>query len=113
MGRNDYVQARKQYVDEVRRSFQQQEEPDEFEDELQETGSASFFKVRLLISVCIFVAFLLCDRTGSRFYHYTTDEIISMMQEEPFQAQLESIRETWNTVTNKVRKDSNEKTSAK
>ena len=101
MGRNNYVQARKQYVDEVRRSFRQQEDTDEFEDELPEAGSASFFKVRLLISVCIFAAFLLCDRTGSRFYNYSTDEIISMLQEEPFQPQFESIREAWNTITSK------------
>lgn len=102
MGRNqDYVHARKQYVDEVRRSFHQQEEADDCQDELPEAGSASFFKVRLLISVCIFAAFLLCDRTGSRFYNYSTDEIVSMLQNSPYQEQIDSIRETWNTITRK------------
>lgn len=102
MGKNhDYVHARKQYVDEVRRSFQRQEEQDDDQDDLQEAGNASFFQVRLLISVCIFAAFLLCDRTGSRFYHYSTDEIVSMLQDSPYQEQIDSIRETWNTITNK------------
>ncbi len=102
MGRNDYVHARKQYVDEVRRSFRLQEEPDDYEeDELSKEGGASFFKVRLLISICIFAAFLLCDRTGSRFYSYSTDEIISMLQEEPFESQLKSFREAWNAIASK------------
>lgn len=94
---NDYAQARKQYVEEVRQSFNQVQ-PDEYEQEPVSTA-ATFFKVRLLIAVCIFAAFVLCDRTGSRFYHYTTDEIVSMLQQERFQTQLDSIREAWNSLT--------------
>ncbi len=94
---NDYAQARKQYVEEVRRSFQHAQ-PDEYEEELQ-TGTASFFKVRLLIAVCIFAAFVLCDRTGSRFYNYTTKEVVSMLKQERFQTQLDAIREAWNSLS--------------
>lgn len=95
---NDYAQARKQYVEEARRSFGQAGQ-DKYDDEPDGVGTASFFKVRLLISVCIFAAFVLCDRTGSRFYNYSTDEIVSMLQKEQFQSQLASIREAWNTLT--------------
>lgn len=101
MGRNDYAQARKQYVEEVRRSFRQ-EEDDDFQDELSGgTDSTAFFKLRILIAVCIFAAFILCDRTGSSFYNYSTDEIISMLQEQQLQPQLDSIREAWNTIAKK------------
>ena len=86
---NDYAQARKQYVEEVRRSFQH----------ALQTGTASFFKVRLLIAVCIFAAFVLCDRTGSRFYNYTTKEVVSMLKQERFQTQLDAIREAWNSLS--------------
>ncbi len=93
---NDYAQARKQYVEEVRRSFHQVQ-PDEYEEE-PAAGTLSFFKVRFLIAVCIFAAFVLCDRTGSRFYNYTTKEVLSMLQQERFQTQLDAIREAWNTL---------------
>lgn len=94
---NDYAQARKRYVEEVRRSFNHAE-PDEYQDESGEV-TESFFKVRLLIAVCIFGALVLCDRTGSRFYNYTTDEVIEKLQQEQFQAQLDSIREAWSELT--------------
>ncbi len=94
---NDYAQARKQYVEEVRRSFNHAQ-ADTFEDEPASGSTASFFKVRLLIAVFIFAAFVLCDRTGSKFYNYTTDEILSMLQQEKFQSQLDSIREAWNSL---------------
>ncbi|MDE7311587.1 MAG: hypothetical protein K2N87_08245 [Eubacterium sp.] len=95
---NDYARARKQYVEEVRQSFNHVQ-PDEYEEEAG-AGTASFFKVRLLIAVCIFAAFVLCDRTGSRFYNYTTKEIVSMLEKEQFQSQLDSIREAWHSLTN-------------
>ncbi len=96
---NDYAQARKQYVEEVRRSFNHAR-PEEYQEE-PEAGTASFFKVRLLIAVCIFAAFVLCDRTGSRFYDYSTEEIVSMLRQERFQSQLDSIREAWNSLRSK------------
>lgn len=96
---NDYAQARKQYVEEVRSSFQHAEQ-DEYEME-PEAGAVSFWKVRLLIAVCIFAAFVLCDQTGSRFYHYTTDEIVEMLTEDKFQPQLDSIREAWSSLKEK------------
>lgn len=93
---NDYAQARKQYVEEVRRSFGHAQA--EYEEE-PPAGAASFFKLRLLAAVCIFTAFVLCDRTGNRFYNYTTDEIAAMLQKDQFQAQLKTIREAWSTFT--------------
>ncbi len=94
---NEYAQARKQYVEEVRRSFNHAQ-PDEYEAEPQ-AGTTSFFKVRLLIAVCIFAAFVLCDRTGSRFYNYTTKEVVSMLKQERFQSHLDAIREAWNSLS--------------
>ncbi len=93
---NEYAQARKRYVEEVRRSFNHAQ-PDEYEEE-PPAGAVSFFKVRLLIAVCIFAAFVLCDRTGSRFYNYTTQEVVELLQQEKFQTQLDSIREAWKSL---------------
>ena len=56
---NDYAQARKQYVEEVRQSFKHVQ-PEEYEED-PGAGTASFFKVRFLIAVCIFAA---CFVTG-------------------------------------------------
>lgn len=94
---NDYAQARKQYVEEVRRSFDHAG-TEEYQEETG-AGAASFLKVRLLIAACIFAAFVLCDRTGSRFYNYTADEVVSMLQQERFQPQLDAIREAWHSFT--------------
>ncbi len=95
----DYAQARKQYVEEVRRSFGQ-EDRDLYEADRQ-PASMSFFKLRLMIAACIFAAFVLCDRTGSQFYHYTTGELVSMIQKEQFQTQLDAIRQAWSVLTEK------------
>lgn len=102
MSGNDYAQARKQYVEEARRSFGRMQEDDYETEEL--SGGASFLKVRLLIAVCIFAAYVLCDRTGSRFYQYTTEEVVSMLREERFQSQLDSIREAWTEMSGQTRK---------
>ncbi len=93
------AQARKQYVEAARRSFG---EPEYEEDEIgQEAGGMIFIKLRLLAAVFLFAAFVLCDRTGSRFYTYTTQEIISMLQEEQFEPQVESLRQAWNEMQEK------------
>lgn len=99
MSGNEYAQARKQYVEEVRRSFLHNTREDDYEERESDSGSASFWKIRLLIAVCIFAAFVLCDRTGSSFYNYTTDEVVSMLRKEQFQSQLDSIREAWTAIT--------------
>lgn len=93
------AQARKQYVEKIRRSFEEQE----FEEEEPEplAGSIVFIKLRLLAAVFIFAAFILCDRTGSKFYTYTTQEIVSMLQEQQFEPQVESLRQAWNTMQGK------------
>ncbi|MCI9611998.1 MAG: hypothetical protein HFH33_08240 [Eubacterium sp.] len=104
---NDYAQARKQYVEEVRQSFKHVQ-PEEYEED-PGAGTASFFKVRFLIAVCIFAAFVLCDRTGSRFYNYTTKEIVSMLEKEQFQSQLDSIREAWHSLTEEKDRQEKEK----
>ncbi len=98
---NDYAQARKQYVEDARRSFDEQEEYDGYNgyESKTETRAMSFLKLRLLIAVCIFAAFVLCDQTGNRFYNYTTDEIVEKIKEERFQSQLDSIREAWSAIT--------------
>jgi len=94
---DQYAKARKEYVENARRSFGDSIE-DDYGDE-PAAGSSAFLKVRLMISVCIFAAFVLCDRTGSRFYDYTTTEIRALIEDNRFGAQLDSVREVWSSLT--------------
>ena len=73
------VNARKEYIRSVRKSFDSPKRQYEFEkesDQKGETGdSFSFFKVRLLLAGFIFAAYILCDKTGTKFYQFSTKEI--------------------------------------
>lgn len=78
------VDARRDYIQKIRKSFDSPERNYEWErgDETQgEAGSFSFFKLRLLIAVFIFAAYILCDQTGSMFYHYSTRDIAEKIEE--------------------------------
>lgn len=71
--------ARKAYIQSVRQSFDEPNRKYEWETDSLTKGEAeegfSFFKVRLLIAVFIFAAYVLCDQTNTLFYQYSTDEV--------------------------------------
>lgn len=73
------VNARKAYIQNVRKSFDVQNRKYEFEKEPVTKGEAeegfSFFKVRLLIAVLLFAGYVFCDRTNTDIYHFSTKEI--------------------------------------
>ncbi|MBO5303558.1 MAG: hypothetical protein J6A92_05865 [Lachnospiraceae bacterium] len=78
--------ARKAYIQNVRRSFDDPQRKYEWEYNTDTKGEAdtdsfSFFKVRLLIAVCIFAAYVLCDKTNTLFYQYSTKEVAEKIAE--------------------------------
>lgn len=79
------VNTRKAYVQSVRKSFDTPNHKYEWEGISDTKGEAadcfSFFKVRLLIAVFIFVAYILCDQTNTMFYQYSTEEIAEKIAE--------------------------------
>ncbi len=84
--RMEDVNARKAYIQKVRKSFDSPNRNYEFEKESVTKGEAadgfSFFKVRLLIAVFIFAAYVLCDQTNTGFYHYSTKEVAEKIAQD-------------------------------
>lgn len=80
------VDARKDYIQKVRRSFDAADRKYEFERDTDTKGEGndafSFFKVRLLIAVFIFAAYVLCDKTNTMFYQYSTDDVAEKIAQE-------------------------------
>ena len=97
----DYVEQRRRYVQEVRHSFadnpssrkpaayiNQQELQKE---EIDTVGTAVFWKVKVILSVMLFAAFVLCDRTGMDLFRYTPKMIVDQIQKNdtiPFEKDL-------------------------
>lgn len=79
------VNARKAYIQSVRKSFDSPDRKYEWEDisdtKGEATDSFSLFKVRILIAVFIFTAYILCDQTNTMFYHYSTTEVAEKIAE--------------------------------
>lgn len=73
------VNARKDYIQKVRKSFDAPDRRYEFEREPVTKGEAeesfSFLKVRLLLAVLLFAGYVFCDRTNTDIYRFSTKEI--------------------------------------
>lgn len=77
--RMEDVNARKAYIQNVRKSFDSTDRKYEFERESNITrdteGGFSFFKVRLCIAVIIFGVYIFCDKTNTAVYHVSMKDI--------------------------------------
>lgn len=82
--RKEDVNQRKEYVQRIRSSFEDNQYA-RWETEEDKKGevpeSFSFFKVRLLLAVFIFTAYVLCDQTGTKFYQFSTKDIAEKIEE--------------------------------
>ena len=92
---NDYANARKQYVADVRRSFNQNEDGPYEEAGYTAPAGSTAFKIRFFIALCLFGLFVFCDRTGSRIYRYSTGELVQILQKDSFSSVQKQIQETW------------------
>lgn len=82
--RREDVENRKKYIQKIRSSFEDKpyarwESDEETKGEAQD--GFSFFKVRLLLAVFIFTAYVLCDQTGTKFYQFSTKDIAEKIEE--------------------------------
>lgn len=96
------VEARRSYIKSVRDSFEDKEKQGRYdahtaggsravrlreqgrtEEEADPAlaGSGSMFRVRLLLSVFLFAAFVFCDKTGEKLVTLTTEEIYEKLSQ--------------------------------
>lgn len=90
---DNYVENRRKYVAEVRKSFSDSEErspssnryrfenEDEMDMEKKAEGIGAGIKMRLILSVMLFAAFLLCDLTNTSFGGFSSQEILDKIEE--------------------------------
>lgn len=107
---DEYVEQRRRYVQEVRNSFADTDtkkqkksgglyagsEWEREEEELDMVGSSAIWKVKLILSVMLFAAFVLCDRTGTKLFSMETDTILEKLSQN--QKLPEKVEETLKSV---------------
>lgn len=79
----EHVERRRNYVQDIRKSFDTPKSGNPREKRAETAEGAnrySFIKVRLLIALFIFAAFVLCDQTNTLFYSHTTTDIIKKIE---------------------------------
>ncbi len=91
---DEYLEQRKRYIQEVRDSFSQNDNGYhatytrlragaelERDTEPEDTvGSSSVWKAKILISVMLFAAFVLCDKSNTKFFSMSTETISEKIQ---------------------------------
>ncbi len=77
------AENRKAYVKSVRQSFEQTTTDVQTDNRTTDKGEAkdgfSFFKMRLLLAICIFAAYVVCDQTNTEFVRYSTQDIVKQI----------------------------------
>ncbi len=87
----DYVEQRRRYVQEIRGSFDEKggtradknrlQTEWEREEEQEMVGNSVFWKVKIIFSIMLFVAFIFCDRTETQFLSLPTSKIVEMLEQ--------------------------------
>lgn len=88
---DDYIMKRREYIAEIRRSFDTNDRI--MEDTVSEGDNSSsilFFKVRFFLALCIFAAFMLCKYTGYTFYVYDTKEVVDIITDNQYYTKLQN-----------------------
>lgn len=89
-----YIDERKRYIAEVKKSFQTSYgnsiyQDDDF-DYKEEASSFSSFKFKFMIAIFLFCLYLYCDYTGTKVGQYTTRDIVDTISENEFYQKLEN-----------------------
>lgn len=87
---DDYVEQRRRYVQEVRHSFADNttarkpvayiSQPEVESEEIDTVGTGVYWKVKTILAVMLFAAFVLCDRTGMDVFHFKPQMIVDQIQ---------------------------------
>ena len=91
----DYAMRRREYIKQVRASFDQPTEDGYvFQDKEMEDEPINIpflgFKIRLFISVILFCSFLFCKYTSYSFFGMEVSEIIDMLSDNQYYTFLEN-----------------------
>lgn len=86
-----YVERRREYVANVRKSF------DETSDSIEARGEEtpkweffSFFKFRLLFAACLFAGFLYCHYTDTKIFDYSAKQMIELVSDNHYYTNLKN-----------------------
>lgn len=99
---DSYVEERRRYISEIKKSFENQEEnnrngvrgrtygygSEEEQTSMSEAALLPFLKIRFLIAIVIFAAFLYANLTGYQINSYTTKDVIKMVEENELYTKL-------------------------
>lgn len=86
----DYAERRRQYVAEIRDSFDRSgTNKAEFGNREADENGISFGKMKFLVSVGIFILFLFLKFDGSDFYGYQAKDIIEMVADNHYFTSLQ------------------------
>ncbi|MGN0350548.1 MAG: hypothetical protein ACI4ES_02770 [Roseburia sp.] len=89
-----YIDERKRYVAEVKKSFETGYGVNTYEDDysgsIEQSSSFSLFRFRFMIAVFLFCVYLYCDYTETPIYHYTTEDVVTVISENEFYQKLEN-----------------------
>lgn len=90
----DYVEQRRRYIKEIRNSFEENpgaenrsvyfRSNDQAADEPDTVGSAVFWKLKIVLSIMLFAAFVLCDRTGMKIFTLSAQTIAGQIEKNTF-----------------------------
>ncbi len=88
---DEYVERRRRYIQEVRNSFSDRKDGTKKEQlfggslqtdaEADTVGSFAVWKVKILIAIMLFAAFVFCDRTDTPLFSMSTDAIVEQLKE--------------------------------
>lgn len=86
-----YAERRRQYVDEIRNSF----ETDTSMPKEEWNGGLSssygiFFKIRLILALAVFAVFLYCNYMDIKIGDYSTEKIIEMVSDNHYYTKLQN-----------------------
>ncbi len=90
---DDYAVRRREYVAEIRKSFEGGAETEEGEGRFEQTEEGLpllFLKIKFFVAACIFVSFLFCKYNGYDFYRFTPAEVIEMISDNQYYTKLQN-----------------------
>lgn len=89
---DEYAIRRREYVANVRKSFE--EEPRSLrmgqEEEVPESQFFTFFKFRMLLAVCLLGAFLYCRYTDTPIFTYSAEQIMELVSDNHYYTKLKN-----------------------
>ena len=82
---DEYVERRRAYVNEIRRSFDRPEvENDTVEEETQTSVPWIFLKIRMVLAVLLMIGFLVLKYNAYEFHGYQAKDVIDIISDNQY-----------------------------